>query len=432
MKTYFGRHTADLDVDNETRSRLWKERIVAIHFPEDRNNVIGPADNQSINPEDYPPNAARNVRALRELATDGGYVLAEYYGHSELLAGRVDAGSAVELIAATWGTNSGKQGDPAILKGIRLQDALVVSRDQLGAVWGMRPPRATLRRWQRAGNAIAYLVDGAGALFEDGSQWTRAYHAWNELADYARPRQTVTYEMLGKLINIHHRAVKFPLALIQEYCLENRLPPLSILVVNKHTRLPGQGFIAWNADNLVEGLEQVWAFDWAGYGNPFRFAANGATKDDIVHQLVADPSSSADVYAITRVRGAVQMLFRGALLRAYDSACVFCGSTLTHGLHAAHIVPWSEASLEERLDVRNGLVLTSWHHSLFDAGFLTITSDYRIHVLPPAQHLSAFDERAFRELNGQVIRLPADPRLHPRRDLIRRRNELLGLELESE
>jgi hypothetical protein len=55
MKTYFARHTVDLDVDEATRARLWNERIVAIHFPEDRNNIIGPTDNESVDPDDYPP-----------------------------------------------------------------------------------------------------------------------------------------------------------------------------------------------------------------------------------------------------------------------------------------------------------------------------------------------------------------------------------------
>lgn len=432
MKTYFARHTVDLDVDNETRARLWDERIVVIHFPENRNNVIGANDNASVDPDDYPPNAARNVRALRELATDGGYVLAEYYGHSELLAGRVDQGTGVELIAATWGSNSGRQGQPAVLKGVRLQDATIVSREQLGDVWALRPPRATLRRWQRAGNAIAFLVDGAFAFGDSTSQWTRAYMAWNELSDFARTNQPVTYELLGKLIGVHHRAVKFALAPIQDYCLNNGLPPLSILVVNKNTGLPGQGFIARNADNISEGLAEVRAFDWVAYGNPFRFAADGASKDDIVRQLVADPASSVDVYALTRVRGAVQMLFRDALIRAYGSACTFSGSMLVAGLQAAHIIRWSDADPEERLDVRNGLLLTSWHHSLFDAELITITSDYRIHVLRPAQRLSAFEERALGEIDGKMMTLPADRRLWPRPDLIRRRNELLGLELESE
>jgi putative restriction endonuclease len=430
MKTYFARHTIDLDVSDETRARLWDERIIAIHFPETRDGIIGPTDNESLDPADYPANAARNLRALRELASEGGYVLAEYHGRSELLAGRVDEGTPLELIPATWGSNRGRQGQPAVLKGVHLRDYVVVSREQLGDVWAMRPPRATLRRWLRAGSAIAYLVDGAAASSDGANQWTRAYLAWEELVDYARKRLTVTYETLGKLIGVHHRAVRFALALIQDYCLENRLPPLSILVVNKNTRLPGEGFIAWNADNIAEGLEQVWGFDWTGHGNPFAFAAGGATKEDVVQRLVADPASSVDVYAITRVRGAVQMLFRDALLRSYGSACALCGSTLVHGLEAAHIVPWSDANPEERLDIRNGLVLTSWHHQLFDAGFITLASDYRIHVLPPAQRLGAFDERAFSEISGKTMRLPADPRLHPNPNFIRRRNELLGLEVE--
>jgi putative restriction endonuclease len=432
MKTYFARHTADLDVDDNTRSRLWNERIVAIHYPEDRNGIIGLTDNVSVDPDDYSTNAAINVRALRELASDGGYVLAEYHGHTDLLAGRVDADTQIDLLSAAWGENTGRNGRPAVLKGIHLKDAQIVTRHQLGDVWAARPARATLRRWPRAGNAIAYIVDGVTTSGESVNHWQRAYLAWNELADFACTTHTVSYETLAKLIGIHHRPLKLALALIQDYCLENKIPPLSILVVNKQTGRPGAGFIAWNADNIKEGFEQVRGFDWSRYGNPFAFAADGATKDDVVQRLVADPASSADVYAVTRVRGAVQMLFRDAVLRAYKSTCAFCGSTLIRGLEAAHILPWSDASWEARLDVRNGLVLTSWHHRLFDAGLLTITSDYRIHVVPPTQRLAPFDERALAEIDGRTIYLPADPRISPDPQLIRRRNELLGLDLEPE
>ena len=31
---------------------------------------------------------------------------------------------------------------------------------------------------------------------------------------------------------------------IQQYCIENQLPPLTALVVSEQTRIPGEGFIA--------------------------------------------------------------------------------------------------------------------------------------------------------------------------------------------
>jgi len=42
------------------------------------------------------------------------------------------------------------------------------------------------------------------------------------------------------------------MGVIQDYCLEEKLPPLTILLVNQHGR-PGEGFIAWDVDDLDEG-----------------------------------------------------------------------------------------------------------------------------------------------------------------------------------
>jgi putative restriction endonuclease len=423
MMTFFARHTYDLDIDRAFRDRLWAERMVAIHFPEDSTGHVGASDNESLNPDDYPQNAALNLRALNELAAEGGYVLAQYHDHTELLLGRVDPGTQVQLLRGRWGSRSAD----AVLKAVPLKDSRIVSTAEVGDVWAARPPRATLRRWHAAGDAIAKLMD-ADFTSSSVNQEQRAYLAWNELADFARNKRPVWYETLGSLIDIHHRAVKHVLAVIQDYCLQNRLPPLTILVVNKNTGLPGDGFIAWDADNLDEGKEQVFGFDWHRHGNPYSYARNGARREDLVEQLVTDPASAADIYALTRVRGSVQMLFRDAALKAYNSACAFCGSRIPAGLDAAHLVPWGKATQAERLDVRNGVLLTSWHHRLFDAGLLTITEDYLIRVSPNFQVAGTFDQNSLSHLDGQSIRLPADPSLRPERALIRRRNELLRIQ----
>ena len=45
-------------------------------------------------------------------------------------------------------------------------------------------------------------------------------------------------------------------------------------------------------------------------------------------------------------------------------------------LRASHIVPWAEcASDAERLDVRNGLLLSSLWDAAFDAGLVSFTND---------------------------------------------------------
>ena len=56
---------------------------------------------------------------------------------------------------------------------------------------------------------------------------------------------------------MHHRVISHILSKIQDYCLEEKLPPLTILVVGKSNRHPVTGFIAWDiaADDAPGSLE---------------------------------------------------------------------------------------------------------------------------------------------------------------------------------
>jgi putative restriction endonuclease len=198
------------------------------------------------------------------------------------------------------------------------------------------------------------------------------------------------------------------------------------LVVAKDSGRPRDGFAAWDLKDFDTGVEQVHAFDWATYGNPFGFAADGTRVEDLVRKLVADPSAASDVYAVTKVRGTVQMLFRDALLRAYGGACAISGSKLTPGLEAAHILPWSAATVHERLSIRNGIIVTAWHHRLLDGGLISLDEDHRIRVQPKAwERASGYDRAHLEEFDGRSLHLPADPLLHPDPALIRRRNDFL-------
>ena len=102
----------------------------------------------------------------------------------------------------------------------------------------------------------------------------------------------------------------------------------------------------------------------------------------------------------------------------------FCGTTFGAALQAAHIVPWSECAKAERLDPRNGLLLCSTHHALFDDGVLTIDEDLRIvHVDDyPPESCSAADTWFTQRIHGQPIALPEDDRLRPTANYIGRRN----------
>ena len=117
MRTYFVRHTTELDIDAETRRCLWREKRIAIHYPQDREGQLRRVDNSSLNLEDYPPKARRPLKALLELARHGGYVCAQHHGHEEAQVGHVPSCAEIQLLEGRWGSRVER---PAIPKTIQL------------------------------------------------------------------------------------------------------------------------------------------------------------------------------------------------------------------------------------------------------------------------------------------------------------------------
>lgn len=101
-------------------------------------------------------------------------------------------------------------------------------------------------------------------------QKARAFKIWDILKYQAKNRKPITYGELAKKIDIHHRAVRFPLGLIQKYCIDHNLPPLNILVINKNSSKPGSGYIATTLKNIFKDQEKVFNFDWSKSENPFK------------------------------------------------------------------------------------------------------------------------------------------------------------------
>jgi putative restriction endonuclease len=263
------------------------------------------------------------------------------------------------------------------------------------------------------------------------NQLENARKTWSILTNRAKARSTITYSELGKLLNMHPRPLRFVLAPIQDYCLAQRLPPLTILVLNQRGR-PGSGFIAWDPDHFHKGLDEVFSFHWEDQQNPFGFASEIESYSEFLDNLLRKPDTAADdAYAKVKIRGAAQIIFRDLLLRAYDKRCAFSGCGFTDALEAAHIVPWSSCTRKDRLDVRNGLLLTSVHHTLFDHGILTLTPDRRIVYCPPKRppkKPEEFDYLITTNLNLTKMRLPARAIHYPAAKFIIVHNKLLELD----
>jgi putative restriction endonuclease len=256
----------------------------------------------------------------------------------------------------------------------------------------------------------------AGAV----NQWERASRAWPILTATAANKVTITYGELADRLRVHHRVISHILSKIQDYCLDERLPPLTILVVGKSNRHPGTGFIAWDTDNLEEGFHRVYEYPWQDRTNPFGFAADGSTPEELAERLIALPDEAEDIYRRVRDRGNVQVIFRWALLRAYDGRCAFCALSLREALQAAHIIPWRAASFSQRMDPSNGLLLCATHHALFDAGILSVGLDRRVQCHPgrPGHAWNDADHQIASALNGRDVRTPRNPRLSPSTDAL--------------
>lgn len=74
-------------------------------------------------------------------------------------------------------------------------------------------------------------------MSEKINQEQRAFSAWTILTRSANNSKPITYGELARQLNLHHRAIRFILGVIQDYCMKNELPPLTIIVLNKNTGL---------------------------------------------------------------------------------------------------------------------------------------------------------------------------------------------------
>ena len=96
----------------------------------------------------------------------------------------------------------------------------------------------------------------------------RACQIWAVLAWAARNRQIITYGLLGKLIGVPTAAIGAFLEPIQSYCLIKKLPPLTILVVQQESGIPGGGFSGSSPGEYAREHMRVFEYDWLEHGNP--------------------------------------------------------------------------------------------------------------------------------------------------------------------
>ena len=91
----------------------------------------------------------------------------------------------------------------------------------------------------------------------------RAMQIWQILIAAAHERRILTYGHIAKLLGFGGATVVSQfLGLIMRYCADNGLPPLTVLVVNKETGLPGEGLTT--LEEINKDREAVFNHDWYG------------------------------------------------------------------------------------------------------------------------------------------------------------------------
>jgi len=133
-----------------------------------------------------------------------------------------------------------------------------------------------------------------------------------------------------------------------------------------------------------------------------------------IHLLGIPETDDSRKYVERTVKQRIhQREFRGKVLRAYTHRCTVCRLAHPELLDAAHIIPDShERGIPT---VSNGLSMCKIHHSAYDANFLGIDPNYRVHI--NQQLLEERDgpmlKHGLQEMHGSLIHVPRISRQKP-------------------
>lgn len=145
-----------------------------------------------------------------------------------------------------------------------------------------------------------------------------------------------------------------------------------------------------------------------------QYLPESTKKDDsqFVEQVPDSPIYGNPV--LTKVRIG-QGAFKISIIEAYNKRCSISGERTMPVLEAAHIKPYSEAGPNF---IKNGLLLRSDIHKLFDTGYITITKDYKTEVSRRIKE--EFENgREYYQYNGKNLAvLPARKQDMPFKDYI--------------
>lgn len=156
--------------------------------------------------------------------------------------------------------------------------------------------------------------------------------------------------------------------------------------------------------------------------NAIRLGLESRLLDHPTADLVRGEWSERRVEQVLVNRRIRDAAFRGLVLDAYDNTCAVTGLRIVNGggkaeAQAAHIWAVADRGPDE---VQNGIALSATAHWLFDRHLISL--DERLGLLVSHNKVPSELRQLFPP-SGQTIRLPSDPRLHPRPEYVARHRE---------
>jgi putative restriction endonuclease len=148
-------------------------------------------------------------------------------------------------------------------------------------------------------------------------------------------------------------------------------------------------------------------------------------KNENIEKLYSLPEEELTVHGNVReqlVKLRInQSLFRSTVLAAYNNSCCITGINETALLVAGHIRPWA-LDEKNRMNPRNGIAINALHDKAFEAGFITITTDYHIKISPRIlKQQNEYSNHFFGRFEHQKMKLPS--RFMPDIEFLKYHNE---------
>ena len=145
-------------------------------------------------------------------------------------------------------------------------------------------------------------------------------------------------------------------------------------------------------------------------------------SDRLLGMRVAEASAGKlpGGYSSSTVRRRVgQGIFQSRVMDAYERQCAVTRERALPALDAAHIKPFS---LTQENHIRNGILLRSDVHRLFDTGYMTVTPAYHVEV---SEHVRTDfnDGDNYFKLHGERIWVPVNQEDRPGRGYLQWHNE---------